>query len=158
MKHSEFVHLHLHTQYSLLDGAIRFNDLFKKAHQYKMPALAITDHGNMFGTIEFYQEAYKAGIKPIIGCEVYVAPGSRWEKDARGIKDTSHHLILLAKDHIGYKNLMFLVSKGYLEGFYYRPRIDKELLRTHNEGLIALSSCLHGEIATHITNNSKEKA
>ena len=158
MKHSEFVHLHLHTQYSLLDGAIRFNDLFKKAHQYKMPALAITDHGNMFGTIEFYQEAYKAGIKPIIGCEVYVAPGSRWEKDARGIKDTSHHLILLAKDDIGYKNLMFLVSKGYLEGFYYRPRIDKELLRTHNEGLIALSSCLHGEIATHITNNSKEKA
>jgi DNA polymerase-3 subunit alpha len=158
MKHSEFVHLHLHTQYSLLDGAIRFNDLFKKAHQYKMPALAITDHGNMFGTIEFYQEAYKAGIKPIIGCEVYVAPGSRWEKDARGIKDTSHHLILLAKDYIGYKNLMFLVSKGYLEGFYYRPRIDKELLRTHNEGLIALSSCLHGEIATHITNNSKEKA
>ena len=158
MKHSEFVHLHLHTQYSLLDGAIRFNDVFKKAHQYKMPALAITDHGNMFGTIEFYQEAYKAGIKPIIGCEVYVAPGSRWDKDARGIKDTSHHLILLAKDHIGYKNLMFLVSKGYLEGFYYRPRIDKELLRTHNEGLIALSSCLHGEIPTHITNNSKEKA
>ena len=158
MKHSEFVHLHLHTQYSLLDGAIRLDELFKKAHKYKMPALAITDHGNMFGTIEFYQEAYKSGIKPIIGCEVYVAPGSRWEKDSGGIKDTSHHLILLAKNHIGYKNLIFLVSKGYLEGFYYRPRIDKELLRNHNEGLIALSSCLHGEIATYILNNSKEKA
>ncbi|MBN2028624.1 DNA polymerase III subunit alpha [bacterium] len=158
MKHAEFVHLHLHTQYSLLDGAIRLNDLFKKAHHYKIPALAITDHGNMFGAVEFYQEAYKSGIKPIIGCEVYVAPGSRWEKDARSIKDTSHHLILLAKDHIGYKNLMMLVSKGYLEGFYYRPRIDKELLKTHNQGLIALSSCLHGEIATHITNHSNEKA
>lgn len=158
MKHADFVHLHLHTQYSLLDGAIRLDDLFKKAHHYKMPALAITDHGNMFGAVEFYQEAYKSGIKPIIGCEVYIAPGSRWEKDARGIKDTSYHLLLLAKDHIGYKNLMLLVSKGYLEGFYYRPRIDKELLKTHNEGLIALSSCLHGEIATHITNQSRDKA
>ena len=146
MKHSEFVHLHIHTQYSLLDGAIRLDDLFKKAHKYKMPALAITDHGNMFGAIDFYQKAYNSGIKPIIGCEVYVAPGSRFEKDSRGIKDTSYHLILLAKDQIGYKNLLSLVSKGYLEGFYYRPRIDKELLKTHNEGLIALSSCLHGEI------------
>ncbi len=158
MKHSEFVHLHIHTQYSLLDGAIRLDDLFKKAHKYKMPALAITDHGNMFGAIDFYQKAYNSGIKPIIGCEVYVAPGSRFEKDSRGIKDTSYHLILLAKDQIGYKNLLSLVSKGYLEGFYYRPRIDKELLKTHNEGLIALSSCLHGEIPTHIVNNSKDKA
>jgi len=158
MKHAEFVHLHLHTQYSLLDGAIRLDELFKKAHKYRIPALAITDHGNMFGTIEFYQKAYQSGIKPIIGCEVYVAPGSRWEKDSRGISEASYHLILLAKNQIGYKNLMYLVSKGYLEGFYYRPRIDKELLKTHNEGLIALSSCLHGEIATHILNNSKEKA
>jgi DNA polymerase-3 subunit alpha len=158
MKHTEFAHLHLHTEYSLLDGAIRLDQLFKKAHQYKMPALAITDHGNMFGTIEFYQQAYQSGIKPIIGCEVYVAPGSRWEKDSRGISESSYHLILLAKNHIGYKNLIYLVSKGYLEGFYYRPRIDKELLKTHNEGLIALSSCIHGEIATHILNNSKEKA
>lgn len=158
MKHADFVHLHLHTQYSLLDGAIRPDQLFKKAHKYRMPALAITDHGNMFGAIEFYQQAYQSGIKPIIGCEVYVAPGSRWEKDSRGISESSYHLILLAKNHIGYKNLIYLLSKGYLEGFYYRPRIDKELLRTHNEGLIALSACIHGEIATHILNNSKEKA
>ena len=142
MKHAEFVHLHLHTQYSLLDGAIRLDDLFNKAHHYKMPALAITDHGNMFGAVEFYQEAYKSGIKPIIGCEVYIAPGSRWEKDARGIKDTSYHLILLAKDHTGYKNLMLLVSKGYLEGFYYRPRIDKELLKNlcHLHNSISISA------------------
>lgn len=158
MKHAEFVHLHLHTHYSLLDGAIRLDQLFTMAHKYKMPALAITDHGNMFGSIEFYQQAYHAGIKPIIGCEVYVAPGSRWEKDARGISESSYHLILLAKNHLGYKNLMSLVSKGYLEGFYYRPRIDKELLKSHNEGLIALSACLHGEIATHLVNNAPEKA
>lgn len=158
MKHAEFVHLHLHTQYSLLDGAIRLNQLFEKAHEYRMPALAITDHGNMFGTIEFYQQAYQSGIKPIIGCEVYVAPGSRLEKDSRGISESSYHLILLVKNHIGYQNLIYLVSKGYLEGFYYRPRVDKELLKSHNEGLIALSSCLHGEIATHILNDSKEKA
>jgi len=158
MKHAEFVHLHLHTQYSLLDGAIRLDQLFIKAHQYKMPALSITDHGNMFGAIEFYQKAYQSGIKPIIGCEVYVAPGSRWEKDSRGISEASYHFILLAKNQIGYKNLIYLVSKGYLEGFYYRPRIDKELLKTHNEGLIALSSCLHGEIANHILNNSIERA
>ena len=158
MKHAEFVHLHLHTQYSLLDGAIRLDELFKKAHEYRMPALAITDHGNMFGAIEFYQKAYQSGIKPIIGCEVYVAPGSRWEKDSRGISEVSYHLILLAKNYTGYKNLIYLVSKGYLEGFYYRPRIDKELLKTFNQGLIASSSCLHSEIATHILNNSRDKA
>ena len=117
MKHAEFVHLHLHTQYSLLDGTIRLDELFKKAHKYRMPALAITDHGNMFGTIEFYQKEYQTGIKPIIGCEVYVAPGSRWDKNSRGISEASYHLILLAKNQIGYKNLIFLVSKGYLEGF-----------------------------------------
>ena len=158
MKHADFVHLHLHTQYSLLDGAIRLNQLFEKAHEYRMPALAITDHGNMFGTIEFYQQAYQSGIKPIIGCEVYVAPGSRLEKDSRGISESSHHLILLVQNHIGYQNLIYLVSKGYLEGFYYRPRVDKELLKSHNEGLIALSSCLHGEIPTQILKDSKEKA
>ena len=103
MKHAEFVHLHLHTQYSLLDGAIRLNQLFEKAHEYRMPALAITDHGNMFGTIEFYQQAYQSGIKPIIGCEVYVAPGSRLEKDSRGISESSYHLVLLVKNHIGIK-------------------------------------------------------
>ncbi len=158
MKHSPFVHLHLHTHYSLLDGAIRPEALFQKASQYKMPALAITDHGNMFGAIEFYQQACRHGIKPIIGCEMYIAPGSRYEKDARSGAETFYHLILLAQNQTGYKNLVYLVSKGYLEGFYYRPRIDKELLAERNEGLIALSACLHGELATHILNNSYQKA
>lgn len=158
MKHAPFVHLHLHTHYSLLDGAIRPEALFQKASQFKMPALAITDHGNMFGAIEFYQQACRHGIKPIIGCEIYMAPGSRYEKDARSGSDTFYHLILLAQNQTGYKNLVYLVSKGYLEGFYYRPRIDKELLAEHNEGLIALSACLHGELATHILNKSYEKA
>ncbi|MDX1779196.1 MAG: PHP domain-containing protein, partial [Thermodesulfobacteriota bacterium] len=158
MKHAEFVHLHLHTHYSLLDGAIRPDKLFKKAHDYKMPALAITDHGNMFGTIEFYQLAYQAGIKPIIGCEVYVAPGSRFDKEPRNGAETSYHLILLAENTTGYKNLMYLVSKGFLEGFYYRPRIDKELLKSHNEGLIALSSCMHGEVGAQILKNNMDKA
>ena len=158
MKHAPFVHLHLHTHYSLLDGAIRLDKLFKKAHAYKMPALAITDHGNMFGTIDFYQQANQNGIKPIIGCEVYVAPGSRHDKSSRTGEETFYHLILLAQNETGYKNLLYLVSKGYLEGFYYRPRIDKELLATHNEGLIAMSSCLHGELPTHITNDAPQKA
>ena len=146
MKHANFVHLHLHTQFSLLDGAIRLGELFNQAKNYRMPALAITDHGAMFGAIEFYQQAQRHGIKPIIGCEVYVAPGSRFEKASRGISEASFHLILLAKNLTGYRNLMKLVSAGYFEGFYYRPRVDKELLQKHNEGLIALSACLQGEI------------
>ncbi len=157
MKHAPFVHLHLHTHYSLLDGAIRLDSLFQKAVHYKMPALAITDHGNMFGAIEFYQQACRHGIKPIIGCEVYIAPGSRFEKESRGGAETSYHLILLAQNETGYKNLVCLVSKAYLEGFYYRPRIDKDLLAEHNEGLIALSACLHGELAIHILNQSYSK-
>ncbi|MBU1125037.1 MAG: DNA polymerase III subunit alpha [Candidatus Omnitrophica bacterium] len=146
MPRSEFIHLHLHTQYSLLDGACRIPELLHLAHHYKMDSLAITDHGNMFGAIEFYMEAQKAGIKPIIGCEVYVAPGSRREKTVSRIEDASYHLILLAKDEIGYHHLMKLVSIGYLEGFYYRPRIDKEILATYAKGLIGLSACLKGEI------------
>jgi DNA polymerase-3 subunit alpha len=158
MKHANFVHLHLHTQFSLLDGAIRLEELFKKAKEYRMPALAVTDHGAMFGTIEFYQQAQKNGIKPIIGCEVYVAPGSRFEKASKGISEASYHLILLAKNLIGYRNLMKLVSSAYFEGFYYRPRIDKELLQTNNEGLIALSACLQGEVPFHLASGDKEKA
>ncbi len=158
MKHDPFVHLHLHTHYSLLDGAIRPDALFQKALQYNMPALAITDHGNMFGAIEFYQQACRHGIKPIIGCEVYIAPGSRFEKEARAGADTFYHLVLLAQNETGYRNLVCLVSKAYLEGFYYRPRIDKDLLAEHNEGLIAMSACLHGELATHLLNNSYAKA
>jgi len=146
MPHSEFVHLHLHTQYSLLDGACRIQELLKLANQYKMDSLAITDHGNMFGAIEFYQEAQKAGIKPIIGCEAYIAPGSRLEKTLQGVEEASYHFILLAKDETGYKNLMKLVSIGYLEGFYYKPRIDKEVLAQHHKGLIGLTACLKGEV------------
>lgn len=143
---SEFIHLHLHTQYSLLDGACRIPEILNLANQYKMDSLAITDHGNMFGAIEFYLEAQKSGIKPIIGCEVYVAPGSRLEKSSSGIEDSSNHLILLSRDETGYHNLMKLVSSGYLEGFYYRPRIDKDILAQHSSGLIGMSACLKGEI------------
>ena len=157
IQHSDFVHLHLHTEYSLLDGAMRLNDLFAAAREYKMHALAMTDHGNMFGTIEFYTKAHKSGIKPIIGCEVYVAPGSRFEKESKSISDASYHLTLLAKNIKGYKNLIKLTSAGYLEGFYYRPRVDKELLEKYNEGLIALSGCLHGEIPRLIERDEEKK-
>lgn len=145
-QHSNFTHLHVHTQYSLLDGACLIGPLLDLAVAMKMPALAITDHGNMFGAIEFYQQAMLKGIKPIIGCEAYVAPDSRFEKSSHGIQEAAFHLILLAKDEDGYKNLMKLVSMGYLQGFYYRPRIDKEILQEHSKGLIGLSACLHGEI------------
>jgi DNA polymerase-3 subunit alpha len=153
MPHSDFIHLHLHTQFSLLDGACRIPELLKLAAEYKMGSLAITDHGNMFGAIDFYVEAQKAGIKPIIGCEVYVAPGSRLEKASSGIEDASYHLILLARDETGYQNLMKLVSIGYLEGFYYRPRIDKEILAQHSKGLIGLSACLKGEVPVLLQEN-----
>jgi len=158
MKHANFVHLHLHTQFSLLDGAIRLEELFKMAKNYRMPALAVTDHGSMFGAIEFYQQAERHGVKPIIGCEVYVAPGSRLEKASRGISEASFHLILLAKNLVGYRNLMKLVSAGYFEGFYYRPRVDKELLAQYNEGLIALSACLKGEIPFYLVNGDRDRA
>ena len=158
MKHADFVHLHVHTQYSLLDGMIRLEELFKKSKEYKMPAIAITDHGNMFGAIDFYQQAFKQGIKPIIGCELYVAPQSRFDKSASSIGETSRHLIVLVKNMQGYKNLMKLTTAGYLEGFYYRPRVDKELLKECHEGLIASSACLHGEIADLIVRGNTEAA
>lgn len=151
MHRSDFIHLHLHTQYSLLDGACRIPELLSLASQYKMDSLAITDHGNIFGAIDFYLEAQKAGIKPIIGCEVYVSPGSRLEKASLSIEEASYHLILLSKDEEGYHNLMKLVSIGYLEGFYYRPRIDKEILSEYSKGLIALSACLKGEVPVAIS-------
>jgi len=147
MIRGQFVHLHLHSQYSLLDGATRFEELFALAKEYDMPAVALTDHGNMFGAIEFYQKAIKSGIKPIIGCEIYVAPKSRFEKKTDGVEG-SYHITLLAKNKAGYYNLIKLVSSAHLEGFYYKPRIDKDLLRQYNDGLIALSGCLKGEIAT----------
>src|SRR5206468_4265304 len=154
-----FVHLHLHSEYSLLDGACRLDRLMEKAHELKFPALALTDHGVLYGAIDFYQAAREKGIKPIIGCEVYVAPGSRLEKKAgSGSRDIYHHLVLLAKDEIGYKNLIRLATAAHLEGYYYKPRIDKELLAAHKEGLIALSGCLASEIPDLITKDDLARA
>jgi DNA polymerase-3 subunit alpha len=147
MSHADYVHLHLHTEYSLLDGACRLDRLMEKAHELKFPALAITDHGVMYGAIDFYQAALAKGIKPIIGCEVYVAPGSRFDKKTTsGGRDVYHHLLLLAKDETGYRNLIKLTTLAHLEGYYYKPRIDKETLASHKEGLIALSGCLASEV------------
>ncbi|MBN2561100.1 MAG: DNA polymerase III subunit alpha [Phycisphaerae bacterium] len=141
-----FAHLHVHTHYSLLDGAVRIDELVRAAKDMGMPAIAITDHGNMFGAIEFYQTAINTGIKPIIGMEAYIAPGDRRSKDAKGMSEASHHLLLLVMNNTGYRNLLKLASIGYCEGFYYRPRIDREVLEAHNEGLICMSACLGGEI------------
>ncbi|MFQ5680620.1 MAG: DNA polymerase III subunit alpha [Candidatus Omnitrophota bacterium] len=150
---SDFIHLHLHTQYSLLDGACRLKPLAEMAASYNMPALAITDHGNIFGAIEFYIKMQQAGIKPIVGAEVYVAPKSRFDRAATKIQDAAYHLILLAKDEQGYSNLIKLVSCGWTEGFYYRPRVDKQLLSECARGLICLSACLKGEIPSLIQEN-----
>ncbi|MGH7771937.1 MAG: DNA polymerase III subunit alpha, partial [Candidatus Binatia bacterium] len=160
MEHSRFVHLHCHTQYSLLDGANKIEPLLERVKELKQPALAMTDHGNMFGAIEFYSEALRHGIKPIIGCEIYVAPTSRFERKGvdKGNKEYNHHLILLAMNMEGYRNLCKLVTAGYMEGFYYKPRVDKELLKEHNRGLIALSACLQGEVASALWADQIEKA
>ena len=143
-----FVHLHLHTQYSLLDGAIRLGDLVKKVKSCEMPAVAITDHGSMFGAVEFYLKCKDYGVKPIIGSEVYMAAGSRFSKESGAGDSSMHHLLLLCENMQGYKNLSRLVSAGHKEGFYYKPRIDKELLAQYSDGLICLSACLKGEVAT----------
>ena len=157
MSHADFVHLHLHTEYSLLDGACRLDTLMERAHELKFPALAITDHGAMHGVIEFYQAARAKGIKPIIGCEVYVAPGSRLEKK-KVEGDKYHHLGLLAKDEAGYKNLIKLTTAAHLDGYYYKPRIDKEILAKHSAGLIAMSGCLASEIPDLIMKDQNAKA
>ncbi|MCM8831382.1 MAG: DNA polymerase III subunit alpha [Candidatus Omnitrophica bacterium] len=150
MLHSDFVHLHVHTQYSLLDGACLLEKLIDKACAFKFPALAITDHGNLFGCIKFYNLCIEKGIKPIIGIEAYVAKDSRFKKDYKMGEESSYHLILLAKDNQGYKNLIKLASLGYLEGFYYKPRIDKQLLSEYSNGLVCTSACLGGEIPSLI--------
>ena len=153
-----FVHLHVHSEYSLLDGAIRIKDLVSKAKEFNMPAISLTDHGVMFGIMEFYKEAKKQGIKPIIGCEVYVASRSRFDRESN-LGDTERgHLILLCKNNEGYKNLTKLVSLGFTEGFYYKPRVDKEILRKYSSGLIALSACLAGEIPRALIDNNYDKA
>ena len=159
MPHSDFVHLHLHTQYSLLDGACQLDKLVAKAKEYRMPALAMTDHGNLFGAIDFYNLASKEGIKPIIGCELYVAPGSRFERTPQdGQYEGANHITLLCRDQTGYKNLMKLATAGFLEGFYYKPRIDHELFAQHSQGLIALSGCLNSELGHALLNKDEAKA
>ena len=158
MSSDSFVHLHLHTEYSLLDGAIRIPDLMQKAVALGMPAVAVTDHGNLYGAIDFYRAAEKAGIKPIIGCEVYMAPRSMVEKNATSARDAAYHFTLLAKDITGYHNLVTLVSAAHLEGFHYKPRIDKELLGKHSVGLVGMSACLKGEINVAILNGDLKKA
>lgn len=158
MIHSKFVHLHVHTEYSLLDGAARLNNLLDRAAELRMPALAITDHGTMSGAIDFYKKAIARGIKPIIGEEMYIAPGSRFDKKAFGVKDAAYHLVLLARDEKGYKNLMKLSSIAYLEGFYYKPRIDKEVLERYSGGLIGLSGCLKGEVSSRLLAGQDKKA
>lgn len=156
--HSDYVSLHLHTSYSLLDGAIRIKELVKRAIEYKMPAVTMTDHGNLFCAVEFYKEVTKAGLKPIIGCEVYVAPESRLDRGNIENNDAAFHLVLLAKDNAGYKNLVSLVTKAYLEGFYYKPRIDRDLLAQYSGGLIGLSACLKGEIPYYLQRGLIDKA
>ncbi|MAS91520.1 MAG: DNA polymerase III subunit alpha [Verrucomicrobiales bacterium] len=141
-----FVHLHLHTEYSLLDGAVKIADLMAKVNRCKMPAVAMTDHGNLYGAIDFYKQASKAGVKPIIGSEVYLSPGSMYEKKKVPGLPNAHHLTLLAKNAVGYENLVRLVSQAHLDGFYYKPRIDKEALNKYSEGIICLSGCINGEI------------
>ena len=154
----EFVHLHNHSDYSLLDGAANINKLVAKAESFGMKHLALTDHGNMFGVLRFYKACKAKGINPIIGCEFYIAPKSRLVKSGSEHQNKYYHLILLAKNETGYKNLMILVSQGYLDGFYYKPRVDNELLAQHAEGLICTSACLAGEIPSHLLNGQYEKA
>ena len=154
---TEFVHLHVHSEYSLLDGANRIKDLPKRAKELGMDAIALTDHGVMFGAIEFYKECKKNDVKPIIGCEVYIAPRTRFDKEPN-IDNKYSHLILLAKDNNGYKNLAKLVSIGFTEGFYYKPRIDWDILKQYHEGLIALSGCLAGSVNQAILKNDMDRA
>ncbi|MFR8318601.1 MAG: DNA polymerase III subunit alpha [Catenibacillus sp.] len=152
-----FTHLHVHTEYSLLDGSNKITELIARVKELGMDSVAITDHGVMYGVIDFYREAQKNGIRPIIGCEVYVAPGSRWDKEGRE-DNRYNHLVLLAENNTGYHNLMKIVSRGFTEGFYYKPRVDKALLRQYSEGIIALSACLAGEVQRYIARGFYEEA
>ncbi|PYN63984.1 MAG: DNA polymerase III subunit alpha [Candidatus Rokuibacteriota bacterium] len=159
MQHSDFVHLHVHSEYSLLDGAAQLEKLVAKAKELKFPAIALTDHGNLFGAIDFYQAAQKGGIKPIVGCELYVAPRGRKERGGEdGGYEGANHLTVLVRNLTGYKNLIKLVSKAYLEGFYYKPRVDKELLAQHADGLLVLSGCLNSEVSRLISAGDHDRA
>ena len=158
MSENGFTHLHLHTQYSLLDGAVSLDKLFDRCKELGMDSVAMTDHGNMFGTIDFYNKAKANGIKPIIGIEAYIAPDSRHDRQKSSMKEASSHLILLAETTEGYHNLLKLSSLGYTEGFYYRPRIDMELLAEYHEGIICTSACISGDIPRAILSGNHEKA
>ena len=168
-----FTHLHVHTEYSLLDGSSKISELVQRVKELGMDSIAITDHGVMYGVIDFYKAAKAAGVKPIIGCEVYVAPGSRFDRESRqragrrmegssideGASDERyHHLVLLAENDTGYSNLVKLVSRGFTEGFYYKPRVDYEVLEEYHEGIIALSACLAGAVATCLRRGQYEEA
>ena len=154
-----FAHLHVHTEYSLLDGSNKIKEYVSRVKELGMNSAAITDHGVMFGVIDFYREAKAQGIKPILGCEVYVAPGSRFEKEAGGSgEDRYYHLVLLAENNTGYQNLMKIVSKGFVEGYYYKPRVDLEVLREYHEGIIALSACLAGEVQKNLLRGMYQEA
>ena len=153
----EFVHLHLHTEYSLLDGAAKISQIADKALFEGQDAVAITDHGVMYGAVEFYDSLKSKGVKPIIGCEVYVAARSRLDKEGK-MDSSGNHLILLCKDAIGYKNLCYLVSMSFIDGFYMKPRIDMELIREHHDGLIALSGCVAGKIPQYILSGNMDEA
>jgi DNA polymerase-3 subunit alpha len=158
MQHSDFVPLHLHTEYSLLDGAIKIPELVAAAEEFRMPAVAVTDHGNMFGAVEFYKKATSRGVKPILGCEVYVAPGSRFERSRKEADERAFHLVVLARDMNGYRNLVALISRAYTEGFYYKPRIDRDLLEQYSGGLICLSACMQGEVPYHLRRGDIDSA
>ena len=154
----DFAHLHVHTEYSLLDGSNKIKEYVARVKELGMNSAAITDHGVMYGVIDFYREAKSQGIKPILGCEVYVAPNSRFDREITGGEDRYYHLVLLAENNTGYANLMKIVSKGFVEGYYYKPRVDKELLRKHHEGIIALSACLAGEVQRYLTKGLYDEA
>ena len=153
-----FTHLHVHTEYSLLDGSNKIKEYVKRVKELGMDSAAITDHGVMYGVIDFYKEAKANGIKPILGCEVYVAPNSRFDKEVGGKEDRYHHLVLLAENNVGYANLMKIVSKGFTEGYYYKPRVDMEVLEQYHEGIIALSACLAGEVPKLLTKGLYQEA
>ena len=153
-----FTHLHVHTEYSLLDGSCKIKELVARAKELQMDSMAITDHGVMYGVIDFYRAAREVGIKPIIGCEVYVAPGSRFDRERVNGEDRYYHLVLLAENNTGYHNLMKIVSKGFVDGFYYKPRVDYEVLSEYHEGIIALSACLAGEVQRFLERGMYEEA
>ena len=153
-----FTHLHVHTEYSLLDGSNKIKEYVKRLKELGMDSGAITDHGVMFGVIDFYKEAKAQGIKPILGCEVYVAPNSRFDKEVTGGEDRYYHLVLLAENNQGYSNLMKIVSRGFTEGYYYKPRVDMEVLNQFHEGIICLSACLAGEVQRDISKGLYDEA